>query len=120
MAAIVPSADEVYPVEEVPTCIRLVVGSPPDKAFPSSLVISLATEAVTVAATSVSISSTSIGVAAALPSKEIPHSIILATTVALGLTCNMVLIAVPVVTAAKEAVVGIGPLKMVYSAMVNV
>src|ERR1051326_3092412 len=117
-AVIVPSAVDVYPVLVVPTWIRFVVGSPPERAFASSFVMSAATAAVTVAETSVSSSSHLIGVAAAEPSNEIPHSLIFARIVALGFTWSIVLMAVPVVTAACAAVVGMGPFAIRYSAMI--
>src|SRR5690242_15312814 len=82
--------------------------------------MSAATAAVTVAATSVWRSSTLIGVAAAEPSKLMPHSTILCVTVAPGFTWSSVLMLVPVVTAACAAVVGIGPLANRYSAIVCV
>src|SRR6266403_1696790 len=97
--------------------MRLMVGSPPISAAASYLVMSAATEAVTVAATSVSISSILPGSAATKPSNDMPHSMIFITNVALGLTCSIVLIVVPVVTAANEAVVGIGPLGIRNCAM---
>jgi hypothetical protein len=69
-----------------------------------------ATCAVTVAATSVWMSSTLPGVAAAEPSKLIPHSITRSCLVDGVATCSIVLMAVPVVTEASAAVVGMAPL----------
>src|SRR5690242_15063182 len=76
VAVIVPSADAVKPDDDVPTATRAVVGSPASTAAASSLVMSLATNAVTVAATSVSTNSTMPGVASAKASNETPHSLI--------------------------------------------
>lgn len=115
-AVIVPSAVAVYPVDVVPTTIRLVVGSPPSNASASYFIMSFAADAVTVAATSVSINSIFADVAAAELSSEYPQPTISAAIVADGLICSMVLIAVPVVTGTNAAVVGIAPLPIIYCA----
>ncbi len=77
--------------------------------------MSAATAAVTVAKT-VPVSSTSalMPAAAAAPSKETPHALSLYCTAVTPLTCKSVLMLVPVVTAAWAAVVGKGPLKILY------
>src|SRR3954465_13549858 len=55
------------------------------------------------------------GVAAADPSKLIPHSPPFSGRVADDAICNIVLIAVPVVTFTSAAVVGMAPLATKYS-----
>src|SRR3954462_2296844 len=55
------------------------------------------------------------GVAAAGPSKLIPHSTTFSGRVADDAICNIVLIAVPVVTFTSAAVVGMAPLAAKYS-----
>src|SRR3990167_1355004 len=108
VAVMVPSPDAVYPVEVVPTGIRFVVGSPHSCASASYLTRPAATCAVTVAATSVSISSTTRVAVAAGAVVLKPHRKIRIANVADGFTWSIVLIFVPVATAALTAVVGDG------------
>lgn len=109
VAVMVPSAVAVYPVAVVPSVTS-------DAGAFGSLNgwTPLAIWAVTVAATSVCNNSQRMGVAAADPSKEMDHALMVSGRVAGVAICSIVLMAEPVVTGENAATVGMGPLPAQY------